>query len=80
MSGMPLGDLTQAWVAASAALPLDWELAGVWRQRDDPSHWEAAASGPGDPPEMVTGRGSHTALALNDLAKRLRERQGSRSG
>ena len=77
---MPLGDLTQAWVAASAALPLEWILVGVWLDPDRPGDWQAVARGPGDPPEIVTGYGSHTGLALNDLAKRLRERRGSASG
>ena len=72
-SGMPLGDLTQAWVAASAALPLEWELVGVWLDPDRAGGWQAVARGPGDAPEIVTGYGSHTGLALNDLAKRLRE-------
>jgi len=70
---MPLGDLTQAWVAASAALPLEWELVGVWLDPDRAGGWQAVARGPGDAPEIVTGYGSHTGLALNDLAKRLRE-------
>lgn len=77
---MTLGVLSMAWVAAEAALPLEWQLVGVWRQQDNPSEWEAVATGPGDPPEMVTGRGSHTGMALNDLAKRLREGRGPRSG
>ena len=77
---MPLGDLSQAWVAASAALPLDWLLVGVWLDPDNPSEWQAVARGPGEPPEIVTGRGSHTGLALHDLAKRLRERRGSANG
>ena len=71
---MPLGDLTQAWVAASAALPLDWLLVGVWLDPDRPGEWQAVDRGPGDAPEIMTGRGSHTGLALNDMAKRLRDR------
>jgi hypothetical protein len=51
-------------------------LVGVWLDPDRPGEWQAVARGPGEPPEIVTGHGSHTALALNDLAKRLRERQG----
>lgn len=77
---MPLGDLTQAWVAASAALPLDWILVGVWLDPDRPGAWQAVARGPGESPEIETGHGSHTGLALNDLAKRLRERRGSATG
>ena len=80
MPAMPLGDLTQAWVAASAALPVEWVLVGVWLDPDRPGEWQAVARGPGVPPETVTGRGSHTGLALNDLARRLRERRGSASG
>jgi len=63
MPAMPLGDLSQAWVAASAALPLDWLLVGVWLDPDNPSEWQAVARGPGEPPEIVTGHGSHRAGA-----------------
>jgi len=42
---MPLGDLTQAWVTASAALPLDWLLVGVWLDPDNPGAWHAVARG-----------------------------------
>ena len=80
MPAMPLGDLTQAWVTASAALPLEWVLVGVWLDPDNPSQWQAVARGPGEAPEIVTGYGSHTALALNDLAKKLRALRGSASG
>lgn len=77
---MPLRDLTQAWVRAEASLPLDWILFGVWLDQDRPGWWQAVARGPGEPPEIMTGHGSHTGLALNDLAKQLRERRGSASG
>lgn len=77
---MPLGDLTQAWVTASAALPLEWVLVGVWLDPDRPEAWQAVARGPGEQPEIVTGYGSHTGVALNDLAKRLHERRGTASG
>ena len=55
---MPLGDLTQAWVAASAALPLEWVLVGTWLDPDRPGWWQAVARGPGDPPEIMTGHGA----------------------
>jgi hypothetical protein len=77
---MPLGDLTHAWVAASAALPLERVLVGVWLYPDRPGEWQAIARGPTEPPEIVTGRGSHTGLALNDLADRLRRIRGSMTG
>jgi hypothetical protein len=61
---MPLGDLTQAWVTVEASLPLDWILVGVWLDPDRPGEWQAVARGPGEPPEIVTGHGSHTGLAM----------------
>jgi hypothetical protein len=59
---------------------LDWLLVGVWLDPNRPGAWQAVARVPGDPPEIMTGYGSHTGLALNDLANRLRERRGSASG
>jgi hypothetical protein len=55
-------------------------VAGVWRDQDKPSEWQAVASGRGEPPKMVTGHGSHPAQALNDLAKRLLELRGPAGG
>ncbi|MEO8639256.1 MAG: hypothetical protein ABI458_04995 [Chloroflexota bacterium] len=52
----------------------------MWRDPDNPSEWQAVARGLGEPPDIVTGYGSHTGLALNDLANRLRETRGSATG
>lgn len=49
MPGMTLGALTQAWITAEAALPLDWRLIGVWRDAQATDMWTAVASGPEQP-------------------------------
>ena len=46
MPGMSLGALTLAWIAVEAALPLEWQLAGVWRDQDHPGEWQAVAKWP----------------------------------
>jgi len=79
MPGMPLGDLTQAWVAASAALPLDWILIGVWLDPDNPSQWQATAAGPLDG-QTVHGRGGQPERALRRLAEELRRIKGPMTG
>lgn len=79
MSG-GLGALSRAWIAAEAALPLGWQLIGVWRDPDAPDTWDAVASGPQQPADMVTGRGGSVDHALRRLADQLRERRGSASG
>jgi len=80
MPGMPLGALSMAWVTAEAALPLGWQLIGVWRDQDAPGEWMAVASGPLQPADMVTGRGDQPEKALNRLADLLRERRGPVTG
>jgi len=39
----PLGALTQAWTAAEAALPLGWQVAGLYRFGE---LWIGLAEGP----------------------------------
>jgi len=74
---MTLGALSLAWIAAEAALPLDWLLIGVWRDAETPDTWIAAATGPQQPADMVTGRGGRADHALRRLADLLRERRGN---
>ena len=39
----PLGALSQSWVSAEAALPLGWQIRGLWRFDE---LWIALAEGP----------------------------------
>jgi hypothetical protein len=71
---MTLGALSQAWIAAEAALPLGWLLVGVWRDAETPDTWNAVAAGPIQPADMETGRGLEPVQALRRLADSLRER------
>jgi hypothetical protein len=77
---MALGVLSQAWVAADASLPLDWQLVGVWRNQDAPGEWMPVASGPNQPEDMATGKSDQPYKALQRLAETLREIRGSMSG
>lgn len=76
----PLGALSEAWITAEAALPLDWRLIGVWRDAEAPDTWTAIARGPQQPVDTETGRGRDPGQALHRLADLLRERRGSASG
>ena len=76
----PLGVLGQAWVAAEASLPRDWQLIGVWRDQEAPGEWMAVASGPHQPEDMMTGKGSQPHNALERLAEALRLLKGSANG
>ena len=64
--------VSPAWEAAEAALPVDWQLIGVWRDQEQPGMWVAIASGPRQPDDMVTGKGDQPAEALSRLADQLR--------
>lgn len=75
-----LGALSQAWITAEAALPLDWRLIGVWRDAEAPDTWTATATGPAQPVDTETGQGRDPVQALHRLADLLRERRGSASG
>jgi hypothetical protein len=72
----PLGALTLAWTDAEAALPLGWEIRGVWRFDD---LWVALGEGP-DFDDYASGTGRHVEQALRRLSDRLAERRGRQSG
>jgi hypothetical protein len=72
----PLGTLTLAWTDAEAALPLGWQISGVWRFDD---LWVALGEGPGFD-DYASGTGRHVEQALRRLGQRLAERRGRQSG
>ncbi len=56
-----LGDLSQAWVSAEAALPLGWRLTGL---RQFGAGWVAFSNGPGAAQHIeAIGRYAEQALA-----------------
>lgn len=67
----PLVALTQAWVSATAALPLGWRISGLWRFGEE---WVALSTGP-DFDDYASGSGQHAEQALRPCAK-----AGCRSG
>jgi hypothetical protein len=69
---MALGALSQAWIAAKAALPHGWTIMGLARD-PDAERWVATAAGPTD---TATGQGDDPSQALRQLAEALRERPG----
>lgn len=64
MPGMTLGALSQDWITAEAALPLDWRLIGVWRDAEAPDTWTATATGPEQPLDTETSGGRDPVQAL----------------
>ena len=72
----PLGTLTKAWTDAEAALPLGWQISGVWRFED---LWVALGEGPAFD-DYASGTGRFVEQALHRLTDRLAERRGSQSG
>ena len=72
----PLGALTQAWTAAAAALPLGWQVSGLYRFGD---LWIALGEGPAFD-DYASGSGQYAEQALRRLSDRLRERCGAQSG
>ena len=76
----PLGALSQAWVAAEAALPHGWLIMGVTRDPRWPDKWTAVAMGPLQPTDFATGKGDQPHKALDRLADALRVLRGSASG
>ncbi len=74
---MPPVGLSQAWVGASAALPIGWRLDGLTRS-DGSDRWRAWASGPKG--ERIEGEGEGPVSALNALARELEPLRGSLSG
>ena len=71
----PLGALSQAWVSAEAALPLGWEITGVWKFGEQ---WIALTEGPDG--DYMDASGRHAEQALPRLSDRLRKRRGKASG
>jgi hypothetical protein len=72
----PLGALTQAWTAAEAALPLGWQVIGLYRFGDV---WIGPAEGPAFE-DYASGSGQYAEQALRRLSDRLRERRGPTTG
>ena len=72
----PLGALSHAWTAAEAALPLAWQVAGLYRFGE---LWVGLAEGP-DFDDDACGSGQYAEQALRRLSDRLRERRGEQSG
>jgi hypothetical protein len=72
----PLGALTQAWTSAEAALPLDWQLSGLYRFD---GLWVGLAEGPAFD-DYLSGSGQYAEQALRRLNDRLRDRRGKASG
>jgi hypothetical protein len=72
----PLGALTQAWTDAEAALPLDWQIRGVWRFDDV---WIGLAEGPAFD-DYLSGSGRYVEQALRRLTDQLATRRGRQSG
>jgi hypothetical protein len=82
-----LAGLSKAWTAASAALPLGWQLRGLAKgpREADPhissEDWVAwarpstATQRPRYVPSTVEGQGRTPEQALNALTRRLREIQ-----
>jgi hypothetical protein len=76
--------LNRAWIAAEAALPLEWRIEGLTcaseglqpEQRSD--RWRAWATGPKG--ERIEGEGEGPVSALNALARELEPLRGSLSG
>ena len=72
----PLGALSQAWVTAEAALPLGWQVSGLYRFGE---LWIGLAEGPAFD-DYASGSGQYADQALRRLSDRLRERRGSTTG
>ena len=71
-----LGALTQAWTDAEAALPLGWQVSGLYRFGE---LWVGLAEGPAFD-DYASGSGQYAEQALRRLSDRLRERRGRQSG
>ncbi|HSM18274.1 MAG TPA: hypothetical protein VK845_14910 [Gemmatimonadales bacterium] len=59
----PLGALSQAWVSAEAAKPLDWTINGLYRFGEE---WIALAEGP-EFDDYLSGCGEYADQALRRL-------------
>ena len=71
-----LGALTAAWTAAEAALPIGWQIRGLWRFDD---LWIALSEGPTFD-DYLSGCGQYADQALRRLSDQLRERRGPTTG
>jgi hypothetical protein len=71
-----LGALTQAWRAAEAALPLGWQVSGLYRFGE---LWVGLAEGPAFE-DYASGSGQYAEQALRRLSDRLAKRRGTQSG
>lgn len=71
-----LGALTQAGTAAEAALPLGWQVSGLYRFGE---LWIGLAEGPAFE-DYASGSGQYAEQALRRLSDRLAERRGRLSG
>jgi hypothetical protein len=67
--------MTQAWTAAEAALPLGWQVSGLYRFGE---LWIGLAEGPAFD-DYASGSGQYAEQALRRLSDRLRERRGAQS-
>lgn len=72
----PLGALSQAWVSAEAAMPLGWQISGLYRFDE---LWIGLAEGP-QFDDYISGSGGYAEQALRRLSDRLRERRGPIGG
>jgi len=72
----PLGALTLAWTQAEAALPLGWQVSGLYRLDE---LWIGLAEGPASD-DYASGSRQYAEQALRRLSDRLRERRGVTSG
>jgi hypothetical protein len=72
----PLGHLTQAWTAAQAALPLAWQVAGLYRFGE---LWIGLSEGPAFD-DYASGSGHYAEQARRRLSDRLWERRGAHNG
>ncbi len=76
--------LNKAWIAASAALPLEWHLDGLTCASTGlapelcSDRWRAWPVGPNG--ERVEGEGEGPVSALNTLARELEPLRGALSG
>ncbi|MEX2136209.1 MAG: hypothetical protein WEB29_04495 [Chloroflexota bacterium] len=69
---MTLGALTMAWISAEAALPLEWNLSGVFRFDGD--LWVAQSEGPAFD-DYTAGTGQYAEQALRRMTDALRRRR-----
>jgi hypothetical protein len=81
---VPLAGLSQAWVEASAALPIGWRLDGLTCASRGlapalrSEQWLARAVGPNG--EAMAAEGEGAIAALGALARELEQLRGSMSG